>query len=55
MSSSSDQFEFKKERIYKLFLEELVSVIYDLFVGLLQRVCGMQLIYNQTTNLLSRS
>ena len=33
--------------IYTLFLEELVNIVYVLFVGLLQRVCGTQLIYDQ--------
>ena len=49
MNSCTDQFELEVERfstfvledIYKLFLEELVNVIYDLFFELLQRICGI--------------
>ena len=62
MSSCTDQFEFKVERIYyivvgnmnSIFSEGLMNVIYDLYLELLQKVYGKHLIYDQTRYLTLR-
>jgi hypothetical protein len=56
MSSYTDQYEFEVERIYyivlrnanKLLPQELMNVISMIFFGLLQRIWGKQLFYDQT-------